>query len=130
VEGLPWAQVVPSIAARNNPLVTRQSASRNVVVGATGYFGSLLVEDLLRHTDAEVWVGARRRSGVEKLLRRLDPVLSQRLTPCVGDLTQPASVEAVLPQVGVAPPALIKSSPDAARVLPQLTALAELLRPR
>ena len=71
-------------------------------MGASGYFGSLLVEDLLRHTDANVWVGARGRGGMEKLLRRFGPGLSQRLTPCVCDLAQPASVEAVLPQVDVA----------------------------
>ncbi len=76
--------------------------SRILVVGASGYFGSLLVEDLLRRTDADVWVGARRHAGIEKLLHRFGPVLSQRLTSCICDLAQPASVETVLPQVDVA----------------------------
>jgi uncharacterized protein YbjT (DUF2867 family) len=31
--------------------------SRILVVGASGYFGTLLVEDLLRHTDAEAEAG-------------------------------------------------------------------------
>ena len=82
--------------------MNRQASARILVVGASGYFGSLLVEDLLRHTDANVWVGARGLDGTEKLLRRFGPGLSQRLTPCVCDLTQPASVEAVVPQVQVA----------------------------
>lgn len=75
---------------------------RVLVVGAGGYFGSLLVEDLLRHTDAEVWLGMRRGVRTAKLRRRFGPALSQRLTACVCDLAQPASVEAVLPQVHVA----------------------------
>jgi saccharopine dehydrogenase-like NADP-dependent oxidoreductase len=82
--------------------VARPPSSGILVVGASGYFGSLLVEDLLRHTDANVWVGARGRRGLEMLLRRFGPDLSQRLIPCVCDLAQPASVEAVLPQVDVA----------------------------
>src|SRR5258708_33302028 len=78
------------------------TAPRLLIVGASGYFGSLLVEALLRQPDANIWVGARGRGGMEGLLRRLGPGLSQRLTPCVCDLAQPASVEAVLPQVDVA----------------------------
>jgi len=82
--------------------VAGQPSSRILIVGASGYFGSLLVEDLLRHTDAHAWVGTRRRGGMEKLVRRLGPDVAQRLTPCVCDLTQPASVEAVVPQAHVA----------------------------
>ncbi len=82
--------------------MARQPSSRILVVGASGYFGSLLVEDLLRHTDANVWVGTRRRGGTEELLRRFGPELSQRLIPCVCDLARPTSVEAVLPEVHVA----------------------------
>jgi hypothetical protein len=82
--------------------VARQPPSRILVVGAGGYFGSLLVEDLLRHTDAEVWAGGRRRGGMEKLIGRLGPERSHRLTPCVCDLDEPASIEALVPQVQVA----------------------------
>jgi hypothetical protein len=78
-----------------------QAPPRILVVGASGYFGSLLVEDLLRHTDAHLWVSSRGR-GTEDVLRRFDPKLSQRLTPCVCDLAQPASVEAVVSQVQIA----------------------------
>lgn len=81
--------------------VSRQASARILVVGASGYFGSLLVEDLLRHTDADLWVGSRGRA-TEALRRRFGPSLSQRLTPCVCDLAQPASVEALVPQVQVA----------------------------
>ncbi len=77
----------------------RPPSSRFLVVGARGYFGSLLVEDLLRHTDADVWAAGRGRGGMAKLLRRVGPGLSARLTPCVCDLAQPASVEALVPQV-------------------------------
>jgi saccharopine dehydrogenase-like protein len=98
--------------------VHRQAAPRVLVVGASGYFGSLLVEDLLHHTDADVWISSRGRA-VEELLGRFDPRLSQRLTPCVCDLAQPASVEALVPQVQIAvcaagpyqglPPTLLES---------------------
>lgn len=81
--------------------MNRQASPRVLVVGASGYFGSLLVEDLLRHTGADVWVGSRGRP-MEDLLRHVGPRLSQRLTPCVCDLTQPASVEALVPQVQIA----------------------------
>jgi hypothetical protein len=82
--------------------VTRQQPSGILVIGAGGYFGSLLVQDLLRHTDANVLVAGRRRSGMEELLHRLGPGLSQRLTPCVCDLTQPATVNALVPLVRAA----------------------------
>lgn len=93
---------LPGATRWNNRPVARQPSSRILVVGASGYFGSLLVEDLLRHTDAHVWVGARRPAGLEKLLRRIGPGLSPRLTPCVCDLNQRASVGAVVAQVHVA----------------------------
>jgi hypothetical protein len=80
--------------------VNRQASPRVLVVGASGYFGSLLVEDLLRHTDADVWVGSRGRPRED--LSRFGPSLSRRLTPCVCDLAQPASVEALVPQVQIA----------------------------
>ena len=81
--------------------MNRQASARILVVGASGYFGSLLVEDLLRHTDADLWVSSRGRAS-EDLLLRFGPGLSQRLTPCVCDLSQPSSVEAVVPQVQIA----------------------------
>jgi hypothetical protein len=71
-------------------------------VGAGGYFGSLLVEDLLLHTGADVWVGTRRRSEMEPLVHRFDRTHRQRLTACVCDLARPDTVEAVLPEVSVA----------------------------
>jgi hypothetical protein len=42
-----------------------------MVVGASGYFGSLVVEDALRHTDYDVWVGSR--GGRTHDLRRFGP---------------------------------------------------------
>jgi saccharopine dehydrogenase-like NADP-dependent oxidoreductase len=86
----------------DNRPVGRTPPSRILVVGASGYFGSLLVEDLLRHTDADVWAAGRGRHGMAELLRRVGPGLSGRLTPCVCDLAQPASVEALVPQVRAA----------------------------
>jgi hypothetical protein len=82
--------------------VTRQESSGILVVGAGGYFGSLLVQDLLRHTDANILVAGRRRNGMEELLRRIGPGLSHRLTPCVCDLTQPDTVDALVPLVRAA----------------------------
>ncbi len=82
--------------------MTRQESSGILVVGAGGYFGSLLVQDLLRHTDANLLVAGRRRDGVEGLLRSVGPDLSHRLTPCVCDLTQPATVNALVPLVRAA----------------------------
>lgn len=70
-------------------------------MGASGYFGSLLVEDLLRHTDADLWVGSRGGMANERL-RHFDPELSKRLTPCACDLEQPTSLEATVPHVQVA----------------------------
>jgi saccharopine dehydrogenase-like NADP-dependent oxidoreductase len=82
--------------------VARQPASGILVVGAGGYFGSLLVEDLLRHTDANVWVAGRGRRGLERLLHRVGPVLSRRLTLHVCDLADPASVDLLVPGVRAA----------------------------
>ncbi len=82
--------------------MARQSSPGILVVGAGGYFGSILVEDLLRHTDADIWVGTRRRGGIEKLLRRFGTAHSRRLTPCVCDLERPDSVGEVLPRVSLA----------------------------
>jgi saccharopine dehydrogenase-like NADP-dependent oxidoreductase len=81
--------------------VTRQASSGILVVGAGGYFGSLLVQDLLRHTEANLLVAGRRRSGMEGL-RGLGPGYAQRLTPCVCDLTQPATVDTLVPLVRAA----------------------------
>lgn len=76
--------------------------ARILVVGAGGYFGSLLVEDLLRHTNAHLWIGTRASAGIEKLLHRFAPQLSARLTPCVADLARADSVEAVVREVDLA----------------------------
>ncbi|HXB56325.1 MAG TPA: saccharopine dehydrogenase NADP-binding domain-containing protein [Vicinamibacteria bacterium] len=75
----------------------RQESSGVLVVGAGGYFGSLLVQDLLRHTDANLLVAGRRRNVMDGLLRSVGPGLSHRMTPCVCDLTQPATVAALVP---------------------------------
>ena len=78
----------------------RRDSSRILVVGASGYFGSLVVEDVLRHTDYDVWVGSR--GGRTHDLRRVGPPCAGNVTPCRCDLTEPVSVDAVVPQVDVA----------------------------
>lgn len=82
--------------------MARPPSSRILVVGASGYFGSLLVEDLLRHTNADLLVAGREPSRAEPLLRRVGPGLSGRLIPCGCDLLEPASVDALLLGVRVA----------------------------
>jgi len=96
------ADVAKTVPTGNDGRPRRDpSASRILVVGAGGYFGSLLVDDLLRHTDADVWVAARRHRAAEDLLRRFG-AFAGRLTRCICDLTVPASIEALLPQVDLA----------------------------
>jgi saccharopine dehydrogenase-like NADP-dependent oxidoreductase len=82
--------------------VPRGNSSPILVVGAAGYFGSLLVEDLLRHTDADVRVGTRRRRDLDRLIHRFDRKHRQRLTACVCDLARPESVEAAVREACVA----------------------------
>jgi saccharopine dehydrogenase-like NADP-dependent oxidoreductase len=89
----------------DNPCVAPPPSSRILVVGASGYFGSLLA--------------GRGRSRTEALLRRVGPGLSGRLIPSVCDLLEPASVDALVPGVRVAicaagpyqrlPPTLLES---------------------
>jgi hypothetical protein len=71
-------------------------------VGAGGYFGSLLVEDLLRYTEADVRVATHRRAGTQALLGRFDAACAARLSACACDLSRPDSVEQALSEVGVA----------------------------
>lgn len=82
--------------------MTPQPPSRVLVAGASGYFGSLLVEDLLRHTDADVRVGTRRRDEMETLARRFEGTHRRRLTPCFCDLARPDSVEDALRDIDLA----------------------------
>jgi hypothetical protein len=65
---------------------------RVLVVGGSGYFGSLLVEELLLRTKAEIAVGGRHFDGPP----------GPRLTRRFVDLREPASVEAGLEGITVA----------------------------
>jgi short subunit dehydrogenase-like uncharacterized protein len=61
-----------------------------LIVGGTGYFGLLLIDDLLRHSDCDLVVASRR------------PFRSERFETIVADLRNPASLERALSGVNVA----------------------------
>src|SRR5207302_279242 len=63
---------------------------RVLVVGGSGYFGRLLVQDLLRFADCDLIVGSRR------------PVHSNSFETVVADLRNPASLERALAGVDIA----------------------------
>jgi saccharopine dehydrogenase-like NADP-dependent oxidoreductase len=60
------------------------------VVGGRGYFGSLLIDDLLRHTDCELIVASRH------------PFHSERFETVVADIWNPRSLERALERTSVA----------------------------
>ncbi len=73
-----------------------------LVVGGSGYFGRLVIEELLRDTDCRIVVGGRSFRRLRETCRRLGPSVSSRLTPRIVDLTRPASLEPALADTRVA----------------------------
>lgn len=67
-----------------------------LVVGATGYFGRLLVEDLLSFTDCGVVVCSRRRKDSQALAAELSKTSPGRIRFTGGDLNEPTAWAAAL----------------------------------
>ncbi len=65
-------------------------SNRVLVVGGTGFFGRLLIDDLLEHTDCDLTVASRR------------PFQSDRFQTVVADLKDPDSLDRALDGVTVA----------------------------
>ena len=77
------------------------SSPRSVlVVGATGYFGQLLVEELLAFTDARIVVAGRDQARLDDFARRHEE--SGRITKCIADLEHPETVAAALEGIRIA----------------------------
>jgi len=72
--------------------------ARVLVIGGAGYFGSLLVEELLEYTDAQIIIGGRNKKRIGEFCRT-NPA---RLTSQEVDILQAPSVERALEQVQVA----------------------------
>lgn len=66
------------------------TSKRVLVIGGTGYFGRLIVDDLHRYTDCEPVIASRR------------PFHPDRFETVVADLANPASVETALSGIAVA----------------------------
>jgi len=73
-------------------------ATTVLVVGGTGYFGRLLIEDLLLHTTCRIRVGGRRQEALE----RARAELGERVDIKHVDLLQPETLPGALDGVGVA----------------------------
>ena len=64
-----------------------------LVVGGSGFFGRLLVEELLRCTDAHITLGGRRRKRLDEVRRHLGAAAEDRVGTRVMDLNIPGSIE-------------------------------------
>ena len=67
-----------------------------LVVGATGYFGRILVEDILTHTDLSVVVASRRRGAADALAAELSVAAGGRVRAAEADLDSTRSLEAAV----------------------------------
>jgi saccharopine dehydrogenase-like NADP-dependent oxidoreductase len=67
-----------------------------LLVGATGYFGSLILQELLQFTDCNVTVAGRNKSGLQTLIDVHSQKHSSRLDCCVIDLPDKRSIERAL----------------------------------
>jgi thioester reductase-like protein len=88
----------PEIQPGNVPSLTAPGPERVLLTGATGFLGSFLLSELLRHTRTDVYCLVRASDAEEggKRLRRAleayslwDEDLSSRIVPVVGDLSEP-----------------------------------------
>ena len=68
------------------------------VVGGSGFFGRLLLEDLLHHSNAHLIVGGRNERRLRATCRELGDEFAPRLTPEPCDLSDPASIRPALKQ--------------------------------
>lgn len=75
---------------------------RILVIGAGGYFGSLLVEELLAFTDAEIVMAGRRKRLLEKTAYKFPASSRLRVSQKVVDLNSPESLEQGLSDIGIA----------------------------
>ena len=73
-----------------------------LVVGAGGYFGSLLVEELLKYSDCHILLGARQSRPLEDVQRRWPEPWRQRTEIVEVDLNVPASIARCLGRVQIA----------------------------
>lgn len=73
-----------------------------LVVGASGYFGSLLVEELLKYSGARIILGARNLHRLQSVWKKLSQSWQQRVEIQQLDLTVPDSLASALPRAKVA----------------------------
>ena len=85
------------IQAAESAFPTMQTPSV-LVIGGAGYFGSMLVAELLENTPAHLFIGGRNRKRVEEFCR----AAPMRLTPLEVDLHRSESVDAALANVKLA----------------------------
>lgn len=71
----------------------RKSDWKILVVGASGYFGKLLVGELLEQTDASLILGGRRKEPLDELISSLGFGAGVRLQSRQIDLTDPSSCQ-------------------------------------
>lgn len=73
-----------------------------LVVGASGYFGSLLVEELLEHSDCQIILGARNLHNLQGMWHALPKAWQQRVEIQKLDLAGPDSLTSAVSQVKIA----------------------------
>jgi saccharopine dehydrogenase-like NADP-dependent oxidoreductase len=73
-----------------------------LVIGASGYFGSLLVEELLSYTQANIVMAGREIENLQRTALKLPASSRSRLSLKVVDLNSEASVEQALLEVNIA----------------------------
>src|SRR5438552_3189666 len=73
-----------------------------LVVGAGGYFGRILVEELLEYTEAHVVLAGRSRERLTALHRHLNSLRPGRVDYQVVDLTQSGTVVSAVSNVQIA----------------------------
>jgi len=70
-----------------------------LVAGGSGYFGRILIQELVRFTDFHIRVGGRNRNNLERICREGD---GSRLEPVILDLNRTETVEQALDGVSIA----------------------------
>lgn len=79
------------------------SVARSIlVVGGGGYFGKILVQELLRFTDRQILVGGRSGPRLSRFCESLDDTFKRRIQPVLLDLENPDSIQSALERVFVA----------------------------
>ncbi|WP_199192544.1 amino acid adenylation domain-containing protein [Chlorogloea sp. CCALA 695] len=93
------AVLEPTICATTSTPEPIKEPQRVLLTGATGYIGAFLLHELLQQTEASIYCLVRAstpESGKQKVCRNLEhylgflePKLSSRIIPVIGDLSQP-----------------------------------------